>query len=387
MSEEKKFIQFDREVITQLNDTTEAIILGYIIHEQISSIRNKNSLRKITNKEISEKFHISERTASRVKTKLTSKNLLVEDSPIPNPRIGKLVWNEDSKSFDIDFTKIVKETGIYGDEVDVGRIYSYITAVDDTTHYFDYGFVKVDKEWFENPKIDITTKYWVIFFKAFEPTKIWTPTYNGIVEKSCWKKDTIKENYYKLRDEGWIYNDLTNEIVVKGTGIVKTKSYSIDFINENIDSKKTTGKVIPVEQENKVDPIEAMEKATMESKNQEVNIDEIFANDEEVEKISYNLFGTGNGIHFADNEEDDNETVLDAFSMIDREIEKCEDKNKAEAEKHFKPVEVKVEKIPEPQNEEEKAIIERCIKAFGIENPNLITIIKQQLKVIRSKSA
>lgn len=387
MSEEKKFIQFDREVITQLNDTTEAIILGYIIHEQISSIRNKNSLRKITNKEIAEKFHISERTASRVKTKLYEKNLLVEDSPIPNPRIGKLVWNEDSKSFDIDFTKIVKETGIYGDEVDVVRIYSYITAVDDTTNYFDYGFVKIDKEWFENPKIDITTKYWVIFFKAFEPTKIWTPTYNGIVEKSCWKYDTIKENYYKLRDEGWIHNDFTNEIFVKGTGIVKTKSYSIDFINENIDSKKTTGKVIPVEQEKKVDPIEAMEKATMESKNQEVNIDEIFANDEEVEKISDNLFGTGNGIHFADNEEDDNKTVLDAFSMIDREIEKCEDKNKAEAEKHFKPVEVKVEKIPEPQNEEEKAIIERCIKAFGIENPNLITIIKQQLKVIRSKSA
>ena len=246
---------------------------------------------------------------------------------------------------------------------------------------------KEEKDWFENSKIDITTKYWVIFFKAFEPTKIWTPTYNGIVEKSCWKYDTIKENYYKLRDEGWIHNDFTNEIFVKGTGIVKTKSYSIDFINENIDLEKTTGKVIPVEQEKKVDPIEAMEKATMESKNQEVNIDEMFANDEEVEKISDNLFGTGNGIHFADNEEDDNETVLDAFSMIDREIEKCEDKNKTEVEKHFKLVEIEAEKIPEPQNEEEKATIERCIKAFGIENPNLITIIKQQLKVIRSKSA
>lgn len=387
MSEEKKFIQFDREVITQLNDTTEAIILGYIIHEQISSIRNKNSLRKITNKEIAKKFHISERTASRVKTKLTSKNLLVEDSPVPNPRIGKLVWNEDDKNFEMNFTKTVKETGFYGKEVEVDRIYWYLTAIDDTTHYFDYGFVKVDKEWFENPKIDITEKYWVIFFKAFEPTETWTPTWNGMLKESCWKYDTITKEYSKLRDNGWIHNDFTNEIFVKGTGIVKTKSYSIDFINENIDSKKTTGKVIPVEQENKVDPIEAMEKATMESKNQEVNIDEIFANDEEVKKISDNLFGTGNGIHFTDNEEYDNETVLDAFSMIDREIEKCEDKNEAKAEKHFKPVEVKVEKIPEPQNKEEKAIIERCIKAFGIENPNLITIIKQQLKVIRSKSA
>lgn len=387
MSEEKKFIQFDREVITQLNDTTEAIVLGYIIHEQASSLRNKNSLRKITNKEIAEKFHISERTASRVKTKLTSKNLLVEDSPVPNPRIGKLVWNEDDKNFEMNFTKTVKETGFYGKEVDVDRIYWYLTAIDDTTHYFDYGFVKVDKEWFENPKIDITEKYWVIFFKAFEPTETWTPTWNGMLKESCWKYDTITKEYSKLRDNGWIHNDFTNEIFVKGTGIVKTKSYSIDFINKNIDSKKTTGKVIPVEQEKKVDPIEAMEKATMESRNQEANIDEIFANDEEVEKISDNLFGTGNGIHFADNEEDDNETVLDAFSMIDREIEKCEDKNKAEAEKHFKPVEVKVEKIPEPQNEEEKAIIERCIKAFGIENPNLITIINQQLKVIRSKSA
>lgn len=387
MSEEKKFIQFDREVITQLNDTTEAIVLGYIIHEQASSLRNKNSLRKITNKEIAEKFHISERTASRVKTKLTSKNLLVEDSPVPNPRIGKLVWNEDDKNFEMNFTKTVKETGFYGKEVDVDRIYWYLTAIDDTTHYFDYGFVKVDKEWFENPKIDITEKYWVIFFKAFEPTETWTPTWNGMLKESCWKYDTITKEYSKLRDNGWIHNDFTNEILVKGTGIVKTKSYSIDFINENIDSKKTTGKVITVEQEKKVDPIEAMEKATMESKNQEANIDEIFANDEEVEKISDNLFGTGNGIHFTDEEEDNNETVLDTFSMIDREIEKCEDKNKTEAEKHFKPVEVKVEKVPEPQNEEEKAIIERCIKAFGIENPNLITIIKQQLKVIRSKSA
>lgn len=385
MSEEKSFVQFDREVITQLKDTTEAIVLGYIIHEQISSIRNNGVLRKITNKEIAKKFGISERTASRIKGKLANKNLLVEDSPVPNPRIGKFVWNEDNKSFDIDFTKIVKETGIYGGDVEVGRTYSYITAVDDTTHYFDYGFVKIDKEWFENPKIDTTTKYWVIFFKAFEPTKTWAPTWKGILKESCWEYDTITKEYYKLRDNGWIHNDFTNEIFVKEVGIIKIKSYKIDFTKKNVDSEKTNDKVTSVEQEKKVDPIEAMEKATMESKNQEVNIDEMFANDE-AEKMADNLFGTNNGIHFADDETDD-ETVVDTFSMIDREIEKCEDKNKTEAEKHFKPVEVEAEKIPEPQNEEEKAIIERCIKAFGTENPNLITIINQQLKVIRSKSA
>ena len=231
MSEEKSFIQFDREIITQLNDTTEAVVLGYIIHEQISSYKNNSVLRTITYEEIAKKFGISKKTVQRVKAKLEAKNLLVKDSPVPNPRIGKLVWNEDDKSFDIYFTKISKEIGIYGAEVEVGRIYNYITPIDETTHYFDYGFVKVDKEWFENPKIDITTKYWTIFFKAFEPTKTWNPTYDGIVKGSCWKIDAIKKNYYKLRDEGWIHNDSICEIP-NGWDTIKAKSYSIDFIKE-----------------------------------------------------------------------------------------------------------------------------------------------------------
>lgn len=231
MSEEKSFIQFDREIITQLKDTTEAIVLGYIIHEQASSMINNGILRKITYEEIAKKFGISKKTVQRVKNKLESKNLLVKASSIPNPRIGKFAWNEDNKSFDLTFTKIVKETGFYGKEVEVGRIYWYLTPINETTHYFDYGFVKVDKEWFENPKIDITTKYWIIFFKAFEPTKTWTPTYNGIVEKSCWEIDTIKKNYYKLRDEGWVHNDSICEIP-NGWDTIKAKSYSIDFIKE-----------------------------------------------------------------------------------------------------------------------------------------------------------
>lgn len=231
MSEEKSFIRFDREVITKLNDTTEAVVLGYIIHEQASSYLNKNVLRAITYKDISSKFGISEKTVKRVKAKLEAKNLLVKDSPTPNPRIGKLVWNEDNKSFDMDFTKIVKEIGIYGKEIEFERTYYYLTPTDETTHYFDYGFIKVDKEWFENPEIDITTKYWTIFFKAFEPTKTWKPTYDGIIKSSCWKIDAIKKNYYKLRDEGWIHNDGICEIP-NGWDTIKAKSYSIDFIKE-----------------------------------------------------------------------------------------------------------------------------------------------------------
>lgn len=231
MSEKESFIQIDREVITHLNDTTEAVVLCYIIHEQASSLTNNGVLRTITYKEIANKFGISKKTVQRVKNKLEAKNLLVKDSPVPRPRIGKLVWNEEDKSFDMNFTKTVKETGFYGKEIEVDRICWYITPIDDTTHYFDYGFVKVDPEWFKNPKIDITTKYWTIFFKAFEPTKTWKPTYEGIVKGSCWKRDTIKENYYKLRDEGWVHNDSICEIP-NGWDTIKAKSYSIDFIKE-----------------------------------------------------------------------------------------------------------------------------------------------------------
>lgn len=233
MSEKKSFIQIDREIITQLKDTTEAIVLCYIVHEQISSIRNNGALRTITYDEIAKKFNISKKTVQRVKGKLETKNLLVKNSPVPNPRIGKLVWNESDKCFDINFTKIVKTTGIYGKEVEVGRTGYYLTAADETTHYFDYGFVKVDKEWFENPKIDITTKYWTIFFKAFEPTKTWNPTYSGIVKKSQWEIDAIKKNYYKLRDEGWIHNDSICEMP-NGWDTIKAKSYNIDFKKEEV---------------------------------------------------------------------------------------------------------------------------------------------------------
>ena len=164
---EKPFIQIDREIITKIPNPTEAVILSYIVHEQVSSFKNNNKIRRITNTEIASKLGINKSTVSRVKTKLYEKNLLVEDSPIPNPRIGKLVWNESNKSFDIDF-------------IEAGRTCNYLTPIDETFHYFNYGFIKVDKEWFLNPNIDITTKYWIIFFKAFEKSDNWTPTWAGI---------------------------------------------------------------------------------------------------------------------------------------------------------------------------------------------------------------
>jgi len=228
MSNKESFIQIDREIITKINNPTEAIILSYIVHEQISSYRNNEKIRKITNTEIASKFGINKTTVSRIKTKLYEKNLLVEDSPIPNPRTGKLVWNEDNKSFDIDFTKIVKETGLYGKEIEVGRTYYYLTAIDEATRYFDYGFVKVDKEWFLNPKIDITTKYWIIFFKVFEKVDSWIPTWSGIEKCSCWKREGIRDAYYKLRDEGWVHNDKTIDVQLDNQR-VQGKSYNIDF--------------------------------------------------------------------------------------------------------------------------------------------------------------
>ena len=188
----KPSIQIDREIITKIPNTTEAVILSYIIYEQASSFKNNKKLRKTTGTEIASKFGISKSTVSRVKTKLYEKNLLVEDSPIPNPRIGKLMWNEDNKSFDIDF-------------------------------------IKVDKEWFLNPDIDITTKYWIIFFKAFEKSDNWTPTWAGIERCSCWKEEGIRKSYYKLRDEGWIHNDKTIYINIDYQRI-KGKSYYIDFV-------------------------------------------------------------------------------------------------------------------------------------------------------------
>ena len=197
---EKPFIQIDREIITKIPNTTEAVILSYIVHEQVSSFKNTQKLRRITNTEIASKFGISKVTVSRNKTKLYGKNLLVEDSPIPNPRIGKLVWNENNKSFDVDFVKIEKTIGFYGKEVETGRTCNYLTPIDETFHYFNYGFIKVDKEWFLNPDIDITTKYWVIFFKAFEKSDKWTPTWSGIERCSCWKEEGIRKSYYKLRD-------------------------------------------------------------------------------------------------------------------------------------------------------------------------------------------
>lgn len=188
---EKPFIQIDREIITKIPNTTEAVILSYIIYEQASSYKNNNKIRKITGTEIAAKFGISKSTVSRTKTKLYEKNLLVEDSPMPNPIIEKLVLNENNKSFDVDF-------------------------------------IKVDKEWFLNPDIDITTKYWVIFFKAFEKSDKWIPTWAGIERCSCWKKKGIADAYYRLRDKGWVHNDKTIDINVDYQR-VQGKSYNIDF--------------------------------------------------------------------------------------------------------------------------------------------------------------
>lgn len=229
MSKKESFIQIDREVITQLNNTTEAIILCYIVHEQISSYRNNSTLRKITNKEIAKKFGISEKQAGRVKTKLYEKNLLVEDSPVPNPRIGALVWDDYYKCFEQATEKN-------------GRVIWHLTAVDEATHYFDYGFIRVDKEWFENPEIDITTKYWVIFFKAFEPRKGWVPTWKGISKEgekrlSCWSERAIRDAYYRIRDEGWAHNDKEVDIQLDYER-VQGKSYNIDFVKEEKISDK-----------------------------------------------------------------------------------------------------------------------------------------------------
>lgn len=230
---EKPFVQIDREIITKINNPTEAVILSYIVHEQVSSFKNTQKIRRITNIEIATKFGINKTTVSRAKTKLYEKNLLVEDSPIPNPRIGKLVWNENNKSFDIDFIKIEKTMGFYGKEVETGRTYNYLTPIDETFHYFNYGFIKVDKEWFLNPDIDITTKYWVIFFKAFEKADNWTPTWSGIERCSCWKEEGIRKSYYKLRDEGWVHNDKTIDINLDYQRL-QGKSYNIDFIQEKV---------------------------------------------------------------------------------------------------------------------------------------------------------
>ena len=48
---EKPFIQIDREIITKIPNTTEAVILSYIVHEQVSSFKNNNKIRKITKKQ------------------------------------------------------------------------------------------------------------------------------------------------------------------------------------------------------------------------------------------------------------------------------------------------------------------------------------------------
>ena len=251
---EKPFIQIDREIITKIPNPTEAVILSYIVHEQVSSFKNNNKIRKITNTEIASKFGINKSTVSRAKTKLYEKNLLVEDSPIPNPRIGKLVWNENNKSFDVDFIKITKTMGFYGKEVETGRTYNYLTPIDETFHYFDYGFIKVDKEWFLNPDIDITTKYWIIFFKAFEKADNWTPTWSGIERCSCWKEEGIRKSYYKLRDEGWIHNDKTIDINLDYQRL-QGKSYNIDFVQTKAEKipdeeiKELTKDIPPVEEQ------------------------------------------------------------------------------------------------------------------------------------------
>ena len=251
---EKPFIQIDREIITKIPNPTEAVILSYIVHEQVSSFKNNNKIRRITNTEIASKLGINKSTVSRVKTKLYEKNLLVEDSPIPNPRIGKLVWNEDNKSFDVDFIKIEKTIGFYGKEVETGRTCNYLTPIDETFHYFNYGFIKVDKEWFLNPNIDITTKYWIIFFKAFEKSDNWTPTWGGIERCSCWKEEGIRKSYYKLRDEGWIHNDKTIDINLDYQRL-QGKSYNIDFVQTKAEKipdeevKELTKDIPPVEEQ------------------------------------------------------------------------------------------------------------------------------------------
>lgn len=234
---EKPFIQIDREIITKIPNTTEAVILSYIVHEQVSSFKNNSKIRRITNTEIASKFGINKTTVSRAKTKLYEKNLLVEDSPIPNPRIGKLIWNENNKSFDVDFIKIEKTMGFYGKEVETGRTYNYLTPIDETFDYFNYGFIKVDKEWFLNPDIDITTKYWVIFFKAFEQADSWTPTWGGIEKCSCWKKKGITDAYYRLRNEGWVHNDKTIDINLDYQRL-QGKSYNIDFTQIKISDEE-----------------------------------------------------------------------------------------------------------------------------------------------------
>lgn len=110
---------------------------------------------------------------------------------MPNPIIEKLALNENNKSFDVDF-------------------------------------IKVDKEWFLNPNIDITTKYWVIFFKAFEKSDKWIPTWAGIERCSCWKSGGIRDAYYRLRDEGWVHNDKKIDINIDYQRL-QGKSYNIDF--------------------------------------------------------------------------------------------------------------------------------------------------------------
>ena len=99
---------------------------------------------------------------------------------------------------------------------------------------FDVDFIKVDKEWFLNPDIDITTKYWIIFFKAFEKSDNWTPTWAGIERCSCWKEEGIRKSYYKLRDEGWIHNDKTIDINLDYQRL-QGKSYNIDFTQTKAD--------------------------------------------------------------------------------------------------------------------------------------------------------
>lgn len=73
---EKPFIQIDREIITKIPNTTEAVILSYIIYEQACSFKNNSKIRKITGTEIASKFCISKTTVSRVKAKLYKKTYL-----------------------------------------------------------------------------------------------------------------------------------------------------------------------------------------------------------------------------------------------------------------------------------------------------------------------
>ena len=273
---EKPFIQIDREIITKIDNPTEAVVLSYIVHEQVSSFKNNNKIRRITNTEIASKIGINKSTVSRIKTKLYEKNLLVEDSPIPNPRIGKLVWNENNKSFDTDFIK-------------AGRVYNYLTPIDETFHYFDYGFIKVDKEWFLNPNIDITTKYWIIFFKAFEQADKWTPTWSGIERCSCWKEEGIRKSYYKLRDEGWVHNDKTIDINLDYQRL-QGKSYNIDFIQTKTDKAsdeevKELMKDIPPAEEQLQEMIDEEKEKTREESIIEEEVDENNTDDSETERL------------------------------------------------------------------------------------------------------